>query len=91
MKMLVTSALLLAGLVLTVSGNDTKFSSDVQKIEGKGNPLGTCECDGQLWMNDACTEAFYCDSDLDNSGLTLFCPPVRCKLTKLPRLMLIFI
>ena len=24
------------------------------------NPYGTCECDGQFFINDECTEGFFC-------------------------------
>ena len=33
----------------------------------KPNPLGQCCGNGQLWINDDCTQGFYCD-DSPNDG-----------------------
>ena len=39
------------------------------------NPLGECECDGQLHINHDCTQGFYCDSQLntDKEGCIRTC------------------
>ena len=29
-------------------------------METQGNPLGTCACDGHLWVAPNCTEGFFC-------------------------------
>ena len=31
------------------------------------NPIGTCNCDGHLWISEDCTEGFYC-LDTDGNG-----------------------
>ena len=38
-----------------------------------GNPFGTCDgCDGQFFMNSACTQAYVCSTD-DSDGLLCEC------------------
>ena len=31
------------------------------------NPIGTCACDGQLWVAEGCREGFWCE-DTSGSG-----------------------
>ena len=42
------------------------------------NPLGTCGgCEGQIFVNDDCTESFYCSQytpDSSSDGCHLVCP-----------------
>ena len=49
------------------------------------NPLGTCRCDGELWIAEGCKYGFKCDSTLPNGGEYLECPDVsRTNLSILP-------
>jgi len=44
------------------------------KIECPGNgDIGECECDKQLWINEDCSEGFYCDSALAGGGRDIKC------------------
>lgn len=40
------------------------------------NPLGTCRCNGEVWVSEGCTHAFYCDDTLDIGGQYFSCPGV---------------
>lgn len=44
------------------------FGSLAPECAPSDNPLGTCECDGQLFYNEDSTEAFACRSDVGGSG-----------------------
>eukprot|EP00095_Tigriopus_kingsejongensis_P010353 maker-scaffold1185_size56580-snap-gene-0.14 protein:Tk10353 transcript:maker-scaffold1185_size56580-snap-gene-0.14-mRNA-1 annotation:"uroporphyrin-iii c-methyltransferase" len=37
------------------------------------NPLGTCRCDGELWVNKDCSQGFYCNGSLAEGGATKTC------------------
>ena len=41
------------------------------------NPLGTCRCDGELWVSEGCSYGFYCNETLPNGGELKICPEVR--------------
>ena len=32
--------------------------------ESSENPLGRCDCEGQFFMSQDCSEAFYCSADV---------------------------
>ena len=38
------------------------------------NPLGECRCDGELWVSEGCSYAFYCNSSLPIGGEYTSCP-----------------
>ena len=40
------------------------------------NPLGTCRCDGELWIAEGCMYGFKCDSSMEIGGEYLACPEV---------------
>ena len=40
------------------------------------NPLGTCRCNGEIWISEGCTYGFYCDDTKDIGGELLVCNPV---------------
>ena len=40
------------------------------------NPLGTCRCDGELWLAEGCKYGFYCDSSMEDEGQYLYCDDV---------------
>lgn len=42
-----------------------------------GNPMGTCRCDGELWLAEGCSYAFHCHSAKPNGGDYIACPEVR--------------
>ena len=41
---------------------------------GSGFDSSICDCDGQLWINDDCTEGFYCWTRLGGGGASINCP-----------------
>ena len=38
------------------------------------NPLGECRCDGELWVSEGCSFAYYCNSNQANGGQYIDCP-----------------
>lgn len=42
-----------------------------------GNPMGTCRCDGEIWLAEGCAYAFHCDAQKPNGGDYLACNEVR--------------
>ena len=42
------------------------------------NPLGTCRCNGELWVAEGCSFGFVCDdTNPDAGGYLKNCPAVR--------------
>ena len=41
--------------------------------EVNNNPLGTCGCEGELWVSRGCSFGFYCNSSLPKGGEILNC------------------
>lgn len=37
------------------------------------NPLGTCRCDGELWVSEGCSYGFYCNSSSPIGGSLKIC------------------
>jgi len=54
---LVNIAIFLTSLAIANGQNSCQSGSIAAN-----NTLGSCECDGQLWINDDCTKGYYCDS-----------------------------
>ena len=44
------------------------------------NPLGTCRCNGELWVSEGCRYGFFCDDSEDIGGILLTCPEVSVQL-----------
>ena len=40
------------------------------------NPLGTCRCNGELWVSEGCSYGFYCNDTLEIGGELKNCPTV---------------
>ena len=40
------------------------------------NPLGTCRCNGELWVSEGCSYGFYCDNTKDIGGDIKICEEV---------------
>ena len=40
------------------------------------NPLGSCRCNGELWIAEGCRYGFICDDDQDIGGEYISCPDV---------------
>ena len=47
--------------------------------EADGNPLGTCRCNGELWLAEGCKYGFICDDSVDIGGTYLYCDDVSRK------------
>ncbi len=45
--------------------------------EYDSNPLGSCHCDGEVWVSTGCSYAFQCDSSRDDEGVLTPCADVR--------------
>ena len=41
------------------------------------NPLGTCRCNGELWVAEGCSYGFVCDDTAEKGGYLKNCPEVR--------------
>ena len=50
------------------------------------NPLGTCRCNGEVWLSEGCTYAFVCDSGMDIGGTYFSCPSVSVNNEKTGRI-----
>ena len=37
-----------------------EFSCDEGSEEREENPIGTCACDGHLWVSQGCKEGYFC-------------------------------
>ena len=59
-------ALLLApaALALDCTLTDSEYRTE--------NPIGTCACDGQVWVGANCLEGFWCE-DMSGSGCYKVC------------------
>ncbi len=69
-------------LVCPVGG--IQFCSDstrapVPDDDPVGNPLGSCHCDGEVWLSTGCSYGFVCDSSLPEGGTYTPCGEVRKK------------
>jgi len=59
---------------IAVNENFARICPGKFNIECPGNgEIGACECDGQLWINEDCSEGFYCDSVMDGGGEDITC------------------
>ena len=55
-----------------LSGAFTFTCIDSEEVEN--NPLGECAgCEGQIFINDDCTQSFYCSQELASDGCLLSC------------------
>lgn len=62
-----------------VGGFDLCPSVDVAPIPDPeditGNPMGTCRCNGELWVSEGCSYGFLCDDTKDIGGSIKTCDP----------------
>lgn len=40
------------------------------------NPLGTCRCNGELWVSEGCSYGFYCNDTMEIGGELKTCEAV---------------
>ena len=62
-------------LLLPVLGLANELCSPTDTNYEFHNPIGTCGCEGHLWVAEGCQAAFYCIDSLSNEG----CYKVRTK------------
>ena len=66
-----------------VGGFDLCPSTEVAPIPNPddvtSNPLGTCRCNGELWVSEGCSYGFYCDDTKEIGGELKTCEPVSFK------------
>ena len=46
------------------------------------NPLGTCRCNGELWVSEGCSYGFYCDDTQEKGGYLKVCNEVGFNLAQ---------
>ena len=59
-----------------VCPSDNVASTVAPPDEITSNPMGTCRCDGEIWLSEGCSYAFSCDSSMENGGEYIACPEV---------------
>ena len=71
---------LLCAISLVAVGNPSAALAPVPNPDDvTSNPLGSCNCNGQLWVSEGCSYGFYCDDTTDIGGYLRICNEV-CKL-----------
>ena len=60
-----------------VCPGDGDYPTPIPPNEVTENPLGTCRCNGELWVAEGCAYGFYCDDSKPIGGTYLYCDEVH--------------